>query len=62
MASKLSRVSHCVIKSLVFSNIVQPINLIVCNIIEIIEQNIFDHADFSLRSKFSFSGQNNIFI
>ena len=38
------------LKVLFFSNMVQPINLIICNIIEMIEQNIFDHADFSLRS------------
>ena len=37
--------SLCYKKSCFF-NMVQPINLIICNIIEMIEQNIFDHADF----------------
>ena len=39
---------------------VQPINLIFCKLVEIIEQNVFNRADFLFRSEFSFSGQINI--
>ena len=46
---KLLRVSHCVRKSLIF-NMVQPIDLIFYKVIEMIEQNIFNRADFSFRS------------
>ena len=45
----LLRISHSVIKSLTF-NMVQPIDLILCKMIEIIEQNIFNRADFLFRS------------
>ena len=46
---KLLKVSHCYKKSYFF-NMVQPIDLIFCKVIEMIEQNIFNHADFSFRS------------
>ena len=46
-------VSNQIVKSLslcykksYFSNMVQPIDLIFCRMIEIIEQNIFNRADF----------------
>ena len=42
--------SLCYEKSCFFLKMVQPINLIICNIIEMIEQNISDHTNFSLRS------------
>ena len=56
---RLLRVSHYVMKSLFF-NMVQPIELICCKMIEIIEQNFFIRADFIIRSWFSFSGQINV--
>ena len=37
-----------------FFNMVQPINLLFCKMTEIIEQNVFNRAEFLLRSKFSF--------
>ena len=50
-------VSNQIVKSLslsykkfYFFNMVQPIDLIFCKMIEIIEQNIFNHADFLFRS------------
>ena len=46
---KLLRVSHCVIKVLFF-NMVQPIDLIFWWLIEIVEQNFFNCADFLFRS------------
>ena len=46
---RLLRVSHCVKKSLIFFNMVQAIDLIFCEIIEIIEQNFFNSADFLFR-------------
>ena len=42
---KLLRVSHCPIKFYLF-NMVQPIDLIFCKMVEITEQNIFNRADF----------------
>ena len=33
-----------------FLNMVEPIDLIFCKVIEMIEQNIFNRADFSFRS------------
>ena len=51
--------SLCYEKSYFF-NMVQPIDLICCKMIEIIEQNFFNRADFLFRSWFSFSGQLNI--
>ena len=47
---KLLRVSRCLIKSFIFFNIVQPIDLIFCKMVEIIEQNIFNCADSLFRS------------
>ena len=41
--------SLCYRKSYYF-NMVQPIDLIFCEVIEMIEQNIFNRADFSFRS------------
>ena len=41
--------SLCYKKSYYF-NMVQPIDLIFCDVIEMIEQNIFNRADFSFRS------------
>ena len=41
--------SLCYKKSYYF-NMVQPIDLIFCKVIEMIEQNIFNRADFSFRS------------
>ena len=41
--------SLCYKKSYYF-NMVQPIDLIFCEVIEMIEQNIFNRADFSFRS------------
>ena len=46
-------VSNQIVKSLslsykkfYFFNMIQPIDLIFCKLVEIIEQNIFNHADF----------------
>ena len=33
-----------------FFNVVQPINLVFCNMIEFMEQNVFNSADFLFRS------------
>ena len=61
-------VSNQIVKSLslsykkfYFFDMVQPIDLYFCKMVEIIEQNIFNHADFLFRSLFCFSGQINIF-
>ena len=61
-------VSNQIVKSLslcykksYFFNMVQPIDLIFSKVIEMIENNIFNRADFSFRSLFSFYGQINIF-
>ena len=50
-------VSNQIVKSLslpykkfYFFNMVQRINLIFCKMVEIIEQNIFNHADYLFRS------------
>ena len=50
-------VSNQIVKSLslsykkfYFFNMVQPIDLIFCKMVEIIEQNIFNRADFLFRS------------
>ena len=50
-------VSNKIVKSLslsykkfYFFNMVQPIDLIFCKMVEIIEQNIFNRADFLFRS------------
>ena len=50
-------VSNQIVKSLslsykkfYFFNVVQPIDLIFCKMVEIIEQNIFNRADFLFRS------------
>ena len=50
-------VSNQIVKSLslcykksYFSNMVQPIDLIFCKMIDMIEQNIFNRADFLFRS------------
>ena len=37
-------------KKFYFFNMVQPIDLIFCKMVEIIEQNIFNRADFLFRS------------
>ena len=37
-------------KKFYFFNMVQPIDLIFCKLVEIIEQNIFNRADFLFRS------------
>ena len=56
---KNSRLTVCnqIVKSLslsykkfYFFNMVQTIDLTFCNMVEIIEQNIFNHADFLFRS------------
>ena len=47
---RLLRVSRCLVKSYIFFNMVQPIDLLFCNMVEIIEQNIFNHPDFLFRS------------
>ena len=44
-----------------FSNMVQPIDLIFCKMIEIIAQNFFNRADFLVSSSLFLSGQINIF-
>ena len=43
---RLLSVSHCVMKSLIFFNMVQAVDLIFCKMIEFNEQNFFNHADF----------------
>ena len=50
---RLLGVSHCVVKSLIFY-MVQPIDLIFCKMIEMIEQNIFNRANFYLGPNFLF--------
>ena len=45
----IKSLSLCYKKSYYF-NMVQPIDLIFCEVIEMIEQNIFNRADFSFRS------------
>ena len=47
------------LQKVLFFNMVQPIDLIFSKVIEMTEQNIFNHADFSFKSLFSFSGQLN---
>ena len=47
---RLLRVSRCLIKSFIFFNMVQSIDLIFCNMAEILEQNLFNRADFLFRS------------
>ena len=42
--------SAIVLQKVLFFNMVQPINLVFCKMIEIIEQNIFNCADFLFRS------------
>ena len=49
VSSQIVKSALCYKKSYFF-NVVQPINLVFCKMIEIIEQNIFNHADFLLRS------------
>ena len=61
-------VSNQIVKSLslcykksYFFNMVQPIDINFCKVVEMIQQNIFNRADFPFRSQFSFSGEINIF-
>ena len=53
-------VSYCVTKSLIF-NVVQPVNLVFCKMIKMIQQNIFNHADLYLGPHSLLPDQINIF-
>ena len=57
---RLLRVSYCVIKSHIFFNMIQPIDLIFCKMIEIIEQTFAIVQIFYLGPIF-FSDQIDIF-